>query len=195
MISTSNQISTWVEKYTEAMLNWAYQKVGNRETAEDLVQDTFVAAHKSIETFQNKSQPKTWLFSILKNKIADYYRKQFKLKMVNESDMGNDEQENVISEFFTPQGDWLQAAIPGNWESSQEELLDDIDFRQVLSDCLDGLQDKSNLAIRYKFFEEKKGGEICKELGITPSNFWQILHRAKLQLRRCIENNWFNKID
>jgi RNA polymerase sigma-70 factor (ECF subfamily) len=44
-----------------------------------------------------------------------------------------------------------------------------------------------------KFMEEKKTDEICKELEVSPSNYWVMIHRAKLLIRRCLELNWFDK--
>jgi RNA polymerase sigma-70 factor (ECF subfamily) len=40
---------------------------------------------------------------------------------------------------------------------------------------------------------DKKTEEICQELGISTTNYWQMMHRAKLQLRECIDENWFKK--
>ena len=65
------------------------------------------------------------------------------------------------------------------------------EFKEVLKRCLDSLPEKWNTCVKLKYLTQKSGEEICQELKITPSNFWQIVHRAKLQLRDCIENNWF----
>ncbi|PIY34118.1 MAG: RNA polymerase subunit sigma, partial [Bacteroidetes bacterium CG_4_10_14_3_um_filter_42_6] len=57
--------------------------------------------------------------------------------------------------------------------------------------CLDALPDRWSLSIKLKYLMEKESEEICQELGVSPTNFWQIMHRAKLQLRDCVENKWF----
>jgi len=69
--------------------------------------------------------------------------------------------------------------------------LDNVEFKSVMENCMKKLPDTWFSAIHLKYLEEKDGKVICQELGITPSNFWQILHRAKVQLRACIEKNWF----
>lgn len=191
MIETRNQITEWVNLYTDSLYNWALHKVNKPALAEDLVQDTFLAAYKSISKFQNKSQPKTWLLSILKNKIADHYRKQYKMQTVSESELGGQNSEGLLDRFFNHDGEWRKEMRPGNWDDEESELLDNHDFLEILKKCMNLLNQKSHLAIQYKFLEEKEGKVICQELGITPSNFWQLLHRAKLQLRGCIDNNWF----
>ena len=65
----------WVDNYTDILFSFAFYKTGNREEAEDLVQDTFLSAYKSRETYNGSASEKTWLMAILKNKIIDFYRK------------------------------------------------------------------------------------------------------------------------
>ncbi len=93
--------------------------------------------------------------------------------------------------FFDGNGSWLTDKRPRDWHDDEQHLVDDADFQNVLNTCLDALPEKWNLCVKLKYLMEKSGDEICHELEITPSNFWQILHRAKLQLRDCIEVNWY----
>ncbi|PIY34119.1 MAG: hypothetical protein COZ08_03655, partial [Bacteroidetes bacterium CG_4_10_14_3_um_filter_42_6] len=67
-------LSVLVEQYAGDLYKRAFYKVSDSEMAKDLVQDTFMAAAEKISTFKGESTPKTWLFSILNNKIIDYYR-------------------------------------------------------------------------------------------------------------------------
>ncbi|WP_418262403.1 RNA polymerase sigma factor [Flavobacterium faecale] len=67
-------LEKWVHQFSDELYSWALYKTSSKETAEDLVQETFLAAYNKIDSFQEKSQPKTWLFSILNNKVVDYYR-------------------------------------------------------------------------------------------------------------------------
>ncbi|MCG8580128.1 MAG: sigma-70 family RNA polymerase sigma factor [Bacteroidales bacterium] len=172
-----------VEQHTDELYSWALYKVSDTELAKDLVQDTFVAAAEKLDSFKGKSSPKTWLFSILNNKITDWYRKKVKQAVVMEK--------NDPGEFFDSEEGWLESKQPKNWPEEESHLLDDSDFQEVLNKCLGGLPEKWNLSIKLKYLSEKSGEEICQDLGITPSNFWQIIHRAKLQLRECVEYNWF----
>lgn len=186
MGSANNKtLSEWVEKYTDKMYSWAFHKVSDAELAADLVQDTFLAAAEKMDGFKGNSSPKTWLFSILNNKIVDYYRKKINNAIPHENE--------TLMRFFETSGDWQESNKPRNWNLNEDEhLLDNDDFQLILKDCLDGLPEKWNLCVKLKYLSGKRGDEICQELEISTSNYWQIIHRAKLQLRDCVDNNWFN---
>ncbi|GET29088.1 sigma-70 family RNA polymerase sigma factor [Prolixibacter sp. SD074] len=179
-------LSSWVQMFTDDMFSWALHKVSDSEIAADLVQDTFLAAAEKIDSFKNESSPKTWLFSILNNKIVDHYRKKIKQPVRLES------QSFLL--FFSEEGDWRENRKPKNWheQDNASNLLDDQEFQNVLNKCLDALPDQWGICVKLKYLSEKRGDEICQELDISASNYWQIIHRAKLQLRECVEKNWFN---
>ncbi len=190
MIETTskNQIKIWVGQFTDELYKWALHKTSDSETARDLVQDTFLVAVKSFDKFNGNSSPKTWLFSILNNKIVDYYRKQYKEIIVNESKL---KKEDSDSSFFDQKGNWKEASRPALWPKEEGNLLDNKDFKLQLSDCLEELPPSWNTAIKLKYISGADGNEICQEIGVSKTNYWQILHRAKLQLRKCLEINWF----
>jgi len=175
------QISDWVNAYTADLMRWAYAKTSNQEIARDLVQETFLAAVEKPENFKGQSNPKTWLFSILNHKIIDHYRKKKPFKAPDDK---------AFSRYFDSQGSWLDSAKPHPWDDDDEHLLDNEDFNRILQICMDALPEAWSYSIKLKYLSEKKGEEICQELGLSTTNYWQIIHRAKLQLRECIENNW-----
>lgn len=185
-------IKDWVEQHGDDMYRWAIHKTSDKDTAADLVQDTFVAAHLAINKFKGKSSPKTWLFSILNRKIIDFHRRKFKESTISISRLnagmdGGD----VIETFFDSEGGWRNEKSPLTWHETEGHLLDNMEFKDVLSACMQDLPEHWNVAVQLKYLEGKDGKDICQELGISSSNYWQILHRAKLKLRLCIENNWF----
>ncbi len=183
----------WVQKYGDDLYAWAFHRTGKKVVAEDLVQETFLSALGSMEKFRGDSNEKTWLFSILKNKIIDYYRKAFVKYEMNESRMQPDHKEtSFLNHFFDKHGSWNKSQRPSNWHDEEDNLLDDEEFRQILKLCLNSLPENWFALINLKFMEERKTPEVCKELGITPSNLWVIMHRAKLQLRACIEENFLD---
>ncbi len=181
----SKIITQWVNEYNQEMFTWASHKVSDSEVAKDLVQDTFLAASEKISSFKGESSPKTWLFSILKYKIIDHYRAKVKQPISYDN--------QLLTSFFTKDGEWRSDKKPNNWDDDENQLLDNDDFNAVLKKCLDLLPDKWSSTVKLKYLMSKKGEEICQELGITPTNFWQIMHRAKLQLRDCLENRWFHE--
>ena len=178
-----NRLTQWVETYTKDLYSWAFHKVSDTELAKDLVQDTFLAAVEKIQSFKGDSSPKTWLLSILNHKIIDYYRKRINLPT-------NIENQSLLS-FFDEEGSWKTDKRPKDWDEDETELLDNEEFRDVLDNCFGELPAKWNASIKLKYLFNKNGDEICQELSISPTNLWQIMHRAKVQLRECVENKWF----
>jgi len=189
--SDEETLKSWVALYSDKMYSWVFYKTGDKESSEDLVQDTFLSAFKSIRKFEGKSEPKTWLFAILNNKIAEHFRKIYRSPVLT-TKMG-DYSEKTMNTFFTKDEGWLKEEIPRNWPDEEIHLLDDSAFKSILENCMKNLPAKWHAALQLKYLEEKKGDIICQELEITASNFWQILHRAKLQLRKCLDINRFRK--
>lgn len=183
-INKQQLITQWVNAYSKEMLQWARNRVPQKEIAEDLVQDTFVVAFQKLDSFEERSQPKTWLFAILKFKIADYFRASFKMET-------RPLQDNT---FFNDTDSWNGSEWPTKWAIEDEgNLLDNLDFKATLDQCQDQLPKGWNHALVLKYFSEKDANEICKEMGITTTNYWQMVHRAKLQLRKCLDFSWFKK--
>lgn len=179
-------MKSWVTLFTHSMYEWAYYKVADKATAEDLVQETFLSAFQSLDRFKHESQPKTWLFSILNHKIIDHFRKRMKSPFVDEGGPG-------LDHYFDHHGEWGASARPQEWTGDDSHLLDRQDFRTILDECMQRLPGNWSAALQLKYLSEKDGKEICQDLRISSSNFWQILHRAKLQLRKCLEIHWFKK--
>ncbi len=186
-------IKSWVEAYSDKLYSWCLYKTNSKEIAEDLVQDTFMAAFQAINKFEGKSDPKTWLFSILNNKIADHFRKLYRNPTITESEIRQSSEASFFESYFDGNGSWLKEQRPKAWQKEDALLLDNTIFVKVLQSCMNKLPPDCYAAVQLKYLEGKKGEIVCQELQITPTNFWQILHRARLQLRRCLEINWFKK--
>ncbi|HYX06172.1 MAG TPA: sigma-70 family RNA polymerase sigma factor [Bacteroidales bacterium] len=183
--TTTIKLTEMVEAYTSDLYSWALHKVSDSELAKDLVQDTFMAAAEKIDTFKGDSSPKTWLLAILNFKIIDVYRKKVRQPVRMD--------DQVFAQFFDEDGSWKYEKRPGDWHEEETNLLDDAGFQEVLKKCLEALPEKWSTCVKLKYLVEKDGEEICQELDITPTNLWQIVHRAKLQLRDCIEHSWFKQ--
>ncbi|MBN8853836.1 MAG: hypothetical protein BGO55_11050 [Sphingobacteriales bacterium 50-39] len=177
---------SWVTSYTDNMYAWAYSKVADKSMAEDLVQETFLSAYQSFDKFRSDSSPKTWLFSILNNKIIDHLRQKLKTQAFS--------QDTAFFELYFDRWEhWQRSERPREWQETDLNLLDNSDFRNTLKKCMENLPLQWNAAVQLKYLEQKDGQEICQDLQISPSNFWQLIHRAKLQLRKCLELHWFKK--
>jgi RNA polymerase sigma-70 factor (TIGR02943 family) len=188
----NSRIKSWVNLYSDDLYSWAFYKTSSKETAEDLVQETFLAAVESIDKFEERSNPKTWLFSILNHKINDHFRNKFKNPTVSEQQENESGTKSLFDTFFDAEEHWKKDETPGHWNEEPAHLLDDEEFNKVLENCLNKLPAVWNSAIQLKYMEDKTGEHICQELDISPTNFWQVIHRAKMQLRKCLQTNWFN---
>jgi RNA polymerase sigma-70 factor (TIGR02943 family) len=181
-------LENWVNQFSDELYCWAFYKTSSKETAEDLVQETFLSAFHKIATFQGKSQPKTWLFAILNNKLIDYYRKSAKTTKKTFS-LTENSGFALSEDLFNANGCWKSNDVKTIWDQ-EEELLDNPEFNLVMQECMNDLPHKWKLAITSKYLSDKDTTEICQELEITPSNYWQIVHRSKLLLRKCLEMKW-----
>jgi RNA polymerase sigma-70 factor (TIGR02943 family) len=180
--------STWVESYADSLFNFAIVRTSDRELAKDLVQETFISALENIRSFRGDSSEKTWLTSILKNKIIDYYRRKCGDKTVPLSfvaALSDDDQ------FFDGNGHWRSELSPREWGEAPAEARAE-EFRETLQRCLARLTAQCRGVFTLKYIDELESDEVCKELGISSSNYWVIIYRAKLQLRQCLEKNWLN---
>ncbi|MFB0911564.1 MAG: sigma-70 family RNA polymerase sigma factor [Flavobacterium sp.] len=186
--NSTSVLEQWVTQFSDELYSWAFFKTSSKEIAEDLVQDTFLAAFHKIDSFEGKSQPKTWLFSILNNKVIDYYRLSSRTTKKNLSLTENSGFE-LSDGLFNSHGCWKTNDIGTLW-NQEEELLDNPDFNMVMEECMNDLPQKWKLALTSKYLSEKKTEAICQELEITTSNYWQIIHRSKLLLRKCLELKW-----
>lgn len=175
---------TWVDQYGDQLFNYALIRVKERDMARDLVQDTFVTALKSIPTFRGEISEKNWLYLILKSRILDYYKKK---KEVLASDL---KKEDADDEYFMEKGHWLKDKMPNEWTT--EKMVQSEEFMQVLTACTDQLSEAQALVFTMKYLDGEDSDTICKELEISPSNYWVIVHRAKLQLRNCLEKTWMS---
>jgi|TARA_B110000908_G_scaffold171558_1_gene234752 RNA polymerase sigma-70 factor (ECF subfamily) len=175
----------WIDNYADYLYNYSISRVNNSDLAKDLVQDTFFAGLKSAKNFQGKASERTWLVSILKRKIIDYYRK------IN-SKKGQAEVRMSFYEDGENEGSWLEERVPQSWDNASEKKIENEELRNQLELCINKLPEKYAMVFRMKTVQEFETEEICKELGITSSNLWVIIHRARTQLRKCMEDNWFN---
>ena len=184
--NSHQEISKWLDKYGDDMYSWAYYKTSSKETAEDLVQDSLVAAYKSFEKYKPGTNPKTWLYTILNNKIIDYYRSSNTRKSINESSLiGN----SLEGDMYDSNGVFSKVQ-DSLWGNTEKHLLDNSEFNEILNNCINALPTNWRNVILGKYFHHKKGSKISKDLGITSSNMWQMAHRAKLQLKSCLDQNW-----
>lgn len=181
---TTNNIdpNQWVDKYADYLFNYTITRVNDREVANDLISETFLAGLKSMKNFKGESTERTWLISILKRKIVDYYRK------IN-SNKGKAEVK--VNYHEEDEGDWLEERVADLSDRSAEDTMENEELGMAILDCLDQLSEKQAAIFKMKTIEGIDTEEICNEYNISPSNLWVIIHRARTSLAKCLEENWF----
>ena len=176
----------WVKDHADYLYQYAVKRLSDSELSKDLVQETFLSAIKSLSDFRGKSSERTWLTSILKNKIIDHYRKKAKEDSVNEL---QSTEENRTS-FFEENGHWKKKNEPEKWGTEESDPLENEELENILKGCMKNLPVNWALVFSMKYMDGEDSEKICKELNLSPSNFWVIIHRAKLSLRACISKHW-----
>jgi RNA polymerase sigma-70 factor (ECF subfamily) len=166
-----------VRTHTKELLRFASKRLNDPLIAEDLVQTTFMSAWASRDRFAQQSSPRTWLFSILKNKLADHYRQVYRDPVLYGAPEADDER-------FDESGRWKEANRPNHWELDEAGEAEAL--QNHLANCLQHLPAHWRAAVEMKYLHDRDATVICQELGISPTHYWQQLHRAKLKLRDCI---------
>ncbi|WMX16812.1 sigma-70 family RNA polymerase sigma factor [Aureispira sp. CCB-E] len=187
-ISQKIDVAHWVNTHSDALYRYAYSKTGDRHVAEDLVQEAFLGALQSTKQAGEIQNQKSWLFSILRNKIVDYYRKLERES--KQATHGYSEEEMDENAHFIGMGMWRKEARDISWTNT-ENLITDQEFNAVLDACLTKLPEHYRTVVRLKIMESENTDLICQDLGISNTNLWQIIHRTKLRLRACINKYWF----
>jgi RNA polymerase sigma-70 factor (ECF subfamily) len=180
----------WVDDHADALFAFAVIRVRDQSAAQDLVQETFLAALKAEASFAGRSSERAWLFGILRNKVVDYYRRKAReAALVDSEPLGPDE-----DMFFHTEGlrkdAWLDNMAPQKWAGPDENLVQK-EFQEVLHRCLARLPEKVAQVFLLREVDGLESEQICKDLNLSANNFWVMSHRARLALRRCLELHWF----
>ena len=174
----------WIDLYADYLYNYAVTRVDSQDLAKDLVQETFFSGLKGKDNFRGQASERTWLISILKRKIIDHYRKINSIKGKKE----------VRVSFYADgdkKGSWIEECVPQTWGNEAEKKIENEELKKALDFCIQNLPEKYRIVFLLKSVQNYESDEICNELDISSSNLWVIIHRARLQLRKCLEENWF----
>ena len=180
----------WVEKYGDVLFGFAAIRVRDRAIAQDLVQETFLAAIKASQSFGGRSTERAWLFGILRNKLVDYYRRQGREVPMADLEAPLPEEQGAFDASGLGKDGWVHDFAPKAWPTPEEALADK-EFHEVLRQCLSRLPEKVAQVFLLREIDDVPSDEICKDLSVSPNNLWVMLHRARMGLRRCLEVHWF----
>ncbi|MDI1350216.1 sigma-70 family RNA polymerase sigma factor [Aquabacterium sp.] len=180
----------FVAALRQQMVKFARLHLGDSHLAEDAVQEALVGAWTGGKRFAGRSAFKTWVFAILKHKVADLLR--HKQRMVDAGSLLKEGEEQSLDDFFDNRGHWLQDAKPAAWRCP-EASLEQQQFWAVLEVCLDGMPAAQGRVFMMREFMDFETEEICATVGISSGNFFVMMHRARLRLRECLDQRWFAK--
>ena len=174
--------SEWVDRHGDALYRYAMQRVHDGDTAEDLVQQTFLAALQGCADFAGRSSERTWLVAVLRRKIVDHWRQQARTVQQTSDDQ-------PLDEWFDQAGRWRSK--PDSWPSKPVDEASQEEFWQTMEQCMSQLPLSLKRTFVLREMEEMPSPDLCKVLSISSSNLWTRLHRARMLLRQCLEEHWF----
>lgn len=183
--ATLSDPDTWLDRHGDSLYRFALMRVRDPSTAEDLVQETLLAAWRARSNFAGGSAERTWLIAILKNKIIDHFR-----RINRESPLpDNADNDDAIDALFSKHSDhW--ARLASAW-SNPDDALEQAEFWRVFQDCLTALPVRQAQMFTLSEIDGLSTEELCKVAQAQTSNVWVMLHRARLRLRECLETHWF----
>lgn len=180
---------TWVDEHGDYLYSYALLRLRDRELAEEIVQETFLAALKACHNFAGQSSERTWLVGILKHKIIDHFRRASRERLV-----ANFEVSSSDDELFRKSGEWAghwtQEGAPKEWANDPSQVVEQKEFGEIFNRCLGQLPPRLAEAFTLREIKGFSSEEICEILAISANNLWVMLHRARALLRRSLEVNW-----
>jgi len=192
--TTPIDATAWVDDHGDFLYRYAVVRLRDDSIAEDVVQETLLAAIQSITSYSGKATERTWLTSILKHKIIDHFRKSVREVPIDESDTDISGLDKFFERDDEWTGHWNNDLQPYDWNMSPEAALQENEFFKVLQNCMSRLPARVAGVFALREMDGLDSSEICEALCLTASNFWVMMHRARMSLRRCMESNWFKKI-
>ena len=175
----------WVDAHGDVLYRYALSRLQNPTAAEDVVQETFLAAMKSRDRFGSGSSERTWLIGILKHKVVDFIRKESRERPYEDLDAPDATEE----QFFDKKGHWRVGLA--DWQVNPRKVLEQKEFMDVLKECLVHLPDRLGRIFTLREMDNTGSEEICKLFDISSTNLWVMLYRARMKLRTCLQANWF----
>ncbi len=186
--------SVWVDEHGDCLFRYAMVRLRDEAAAEDIVQETLLSAIQSLSSYSERSGERTWLVGILKHKLIDHFRKRSREISFDPSETDLSEFDPLFERNDEFKDHWHDTLSPRIWKQSPEEALQQDEFFGVLQNCLDKLPERVANCFAMREMNGLESDEVCEILGLSASNFWVMMHRARMSLRRCIEINWFIKV-
>ena len=181
----------WLDQYGDYLYRYALIRVRDAAIAEDILQETLLAAVRSSQNHAGRSSERTWLVGIMKHKVVDYFRRVGKMTQFQ---LTIDDEESESFENSGPwRGHWREDQAPVSWPVDAATVLESREFWDTFERCLSQLPQQIAIAFTLREIDGLSANEICEILQITPNYLFVILHRGRAKLRHLLETEWFQK--
>jgi RNA polymerase sigma-70 factor (TIGR02943 family) len=174
--------SKWVDEHGEPLYAYAMSRLKNADAAEDAVQEALLGGLKNLSHFPPESDVGPWLMGILKKKVVDRQRQ------LSRVDAATGDVDPILDTLFDKNGHWSAAARAA--DPFRLDSLEQSEFMGILKRCLTGLPPKQAAVFVGRELNERNPEDLCKELGVSSTNLWVLMHRARLRLAECIRAKW-----
>ena len=174
----------WVDEHLDSLYRYAFTRLRDKNAAEEVVQDTFLAGVRYADQFSGRGTERAWLQGILKRKIIDFVR----ARMKHGGASFYEDESDLTAQFFDAAGNWKAGAM--KWSSAPNHKVEMDELWDVVKGCLAALPAGQADVFVLSVMEDMDSSEICEELGISSANYWVRMHRARLGLAKCVSERW-----
>jgi RNA polymerase sigma-70 factor (ECF subfamily) len=181
----------WLDHHGDYLYRYALMRVRDAAVAEDLLQETLLAAINAHQNHEGRSSERTWLVGIMRHKIVDHFRRLARTPEFQGFSEDWPDQVNWFEQTGNWSGHWREDQAPVNWSLDAMTLLESREFWETLECCLARLSPQMAAAFTLREIEGLSSEDICDILGVTPNNLWVLLHRGRAKLRHMLEAEWF----
>ena len=175
----------WLQEHGDSLYGYCMLRVCNPSIAEDIVQETLLAALQAVDSFKGQSTERTWLIGIMKHKVCDYLRKTGREQPLDEQVLADEH----TDEYFDETGHWKNGIA--EWNNPQQSLERE-EFWKIMNECIGRLPERLRVLYTLREMDQLETKELIQILNISSeNNLWVMMSRARIHLRQCLEINWF----
>lgn len=183
-----------VTRHHSALIRMAMGYVADREVAEEVVQDTWMAVIEKLGRFEGRSSLRTWIFAIMIHKAKDRgVREKRHTTFSSFESVDDDGHETVDPSRFHQFGEWAGhwAFPPQPWDDqTPEKLLASQQVVNAMQRAIEALPRTLKDVLILRDVEGVDAKEVCEILKITETNLYVRLHRARERVRQAVETIW-----
>lgn len=172
------------------MVRMALRHVADRDAAEEVAQETWLAVITGVHCFEGRSSLKTWIFGILIHKAKDRGIREKRHMSFSTLEASGHGHEKTVRSFLFPQtsewvGHWASPSQP--WDvHTPEKLLANRQAIHAMNMAIDELPATLKAVLVLRDVEGVSAKDTCALLGITETNLYVRLHRARARVRRTV---------